>query len=34
MIFILNKEIFEDEELAHELFLTARQTTQIKKCFS
>ena len=26
----MNKKNFEDEELAHELFLTTRQTTKIK----
>ena len=26
----LNKKNFEDEELSHELFLTARQTTKIR----
>ena len=30
----LNKEIFEDEELPHELFLTTRQTTKIRNAFS
>ena len=28
----LTKENFEDEELPHELFLTTRQATKIKKC--
>ena len=30
----LNKRNFEDEELPHELFLTARQTTKIKNGFA
>ena len=30
----LNKKIFEDEELPHELFLTTRQTTKIRNTFS
>ena len=29
----MNKENFEDEELAHELFPTTRQTTKIKNAF-
>ena len=29
----MNKKNFEDEELAHELFLTTRQTTKIKNAF-
>ena len=29
----LNKKIFYDKELLHELFLTARQTTKIEKVF-
>ena len=30
----LNKKHFEDEELPHELFLTARQITQIRNSFT
>ena len=30
----LNKKSFEDEELAHELFLTTRQTTKIRHAFA
>ena len=30
----LNKKNFEDEELPHELFLTARQTTKIRNAFA
>ena len=29
----MNKKNFEDEELAHELFLTTRQTTKKKNAF-
>ena len=31
---ILNKKIFEDEELPHELLLTTRQTTKISNVFA
>ena len=30
----LNKKIFEDEELPHEIFLTTRQTTKIRNAFA
>ena len=30
----INKKNFEDEELPHELFATARQTTKIKNTFA
>ena len=30
----LNKENFEDEEMAHKLFLTTRQTTKIRNAFA
>ena len=30
----LNKKIFEDEELPHELFLTAIQTAKIRNAFA
>ena len=30
----INKESFQDEELSHELFLTARQTTKIRNVFA
>ena len=30
----MNKKNFEDEELPHEIFLTTRQTTRIKKYLS
>ena len=30
----LNKKNFEDEELPHELFLTTRQTTNIRNVFA
>ena len=30
----LNKKIFKDEELQHELFLTARETTKIRNAFA
>ena len=30
----LNKKNFEDEELLHELFLKARQTTKIRNAFA
>ena len=29
----MNKKNFKDEDLAHELFLTTRQTTKIKNAF-
>ena len=32
--FRMNKKNFEDEEVPHEIFLTTRQTTRIKKCLS
>ena len=31
---LLNKKIFEDEELPHELLLTTRQTTKISNVFA
>ena len=31
---LLNKKIFEDEELLHELLLTTRQTTKISNVFA
>ena len=30
----LNKNSFEDEELPHELFITPRQTTEIRNVFA
>ena len=30
----LNKNSFEDEELPHDLFLTPRQTTEIRNVFA
>ena len=30
----INKKIFQDEELPHELFLTARQATKIRNVFA
>ena len=30
----MNKKNFQDEELLHELFLTARQTTKIRNAFA
>ena len=33
-ILTLNKKIFEDEELSHELFLRTRQATKIRNVFA
>ena len=34
IILRLNKKNFEDEELPHELFLTAKQTTEIRNTYA
>ena len=33
-ILTLNKKNFEDEELQHELFLTTRQTSEVRNIFA